>query len=48
MTDGSVVDTERPSPRISVARCYPPGANSVATTICPREVVLNRISFNGW
>jgi hypothetical protein len=30
------------------ARRYPAGANSVATTICPRDVVLSRISFTGW
>jgi hypothetical protein len=27
---------------------YPAGLNSGATTICPRDVVLNRISFTGW
>ncbi len=30
------------------ARRYPARVNSVATTICPRDVVLSRISFNGW
>jgi len=29
-------------------RCrYPGGVNSGATTICPRDVALNRISFTG-
>jgi hypothetical protein len=27
---------------------YPAGVNSGATTICPRNVALNRISFTGW
>ena len=27
---------------------YPGGLNSGATTICPREVTLNRMSLTGW
>jgi hypothetical protein len=39
---------ERVRPRAGDARRYPAGADSAATTICPRVVVLSRISFTGW
>ena len=33
---------------VPATRRHPAGVNSGATTICPRDVVLNRISFTGW
>lgn len=45
MADG---DTDEGADSAGEARRYPAGVNSVATTICPRDVVLSRISFTGW
>jgi hypothetical protein len=41
-------DTDEGADSAGEARRYPAGVNSVATTICPRDVVLRRISFTDW
>jgi hypothetical protein len=50
LTGAATTSTSACSARAAAgeARRYPAVVNSGATTICPRDVVLNRISFTGW